>query len=284
MRKSQEGILGIRKDNYSGLPDSLKEFNYYYQDCGHVIMAIPEIILNAAIENDDLDMYECPVPCKYVLEQGFRIFDNHVVVDCNYDRFLGLIVDDSYYEYTDDCFNNQDKIVKTTIGEQFFLPITQEGMFFDTDKTGANLVVGFNSPTEEEVMQFDSSIRSEFRLVIKDDILFILAKIGKLNWMDASYNPSVASSLDLFNIDIIDGSGIPMWVYLVDVRTNILKAQKLIGLGTKFSKDFQRMAKEIVDKSGQINDFNYRLQKVYQKYSTKDLLNFSSTYYKTGEK
>lgn len=58
MRRAHEGILGIKKDNYPGLPDILKEFNYYYQDCGHVIMAIPEIILNEAIQNGDLDMFE----------------------------------------------------------------------------------------------------------------------------------------------------------------------------------------------------------------------------------
>lgn len=284
MRKSHRGIAGISKDNYNGLPDNLKEFNYYYQDCGHVIMAIPESILKRAIENGDLDMYECPVPCKYVLEQGYRIVENHVVVDCNYNSFLGLVVDESYYEYDNES-SDQDKseIVKSQVGERFFLNVYREGMFFDTDETGANLIVCFSSPTQKEIAQFDSSVRSEFRLTVKNDILFVLAKIGDLNWMDASYNPSLAPSLKPLDIDIVDGNGIPMWVYLVDARTNILKAQKLIGLGTKFSKDLQRMAKSTM-KNGQDNDFNYRLQKIYNRYTTQELVGFSGSYYKTGEK
>lgn len=36
--------LGIEKDNYE-LPEELREFNHYYNDTGHVIMAIPESIL-----------------------------------------------------------------------------------------------------------------------------------------------------------------------------------------------------------------------------------------------
>ena len=30
MRRSHEGVLGVSKDNYSGIPKELAEFNYYY--------------------------------------------------------------------------------------------------------------------------------------------------------------------------------------------------------------------------------------------------------------
>ena len=62
MRRSHEGLRGITKDNYVGLPKELDEFNYYYNDgeTGHVIMAIPECLMNEAEENGDLDLFECP--------------------------------------------------------------------------------------------------------------------------------------------------------------------------------------------------------------------------------
>lgn len=39
MRKSHEGIKGVVKDNYPGLPEELQPFSYYYTDneTGHVI-------------------------------------------------------------------------------------------------------------------------------------------------------------------------------------------------------------------------------------------------------
>ncbi len=101
MRRSHEGLdpSGIVKDNYPGLPEELKEFSYYYKDgTGHVIMAIPESVLQEAEEDGDLDMYECPVPVKYVLNRGYRIYKAHVICDATYDMDMGLLIDEKYYE------------------------------------------------------------------------------------------------------------------------------------------------------------------------------------------
>ena len=100
MRRSHEGINGVEKDNYSGLPTELNEFNYYYRDgeTGHVIMAIPECLLDEAEKNGDLDMYECPFPVKYILKKGYRIHKNHVICDAKYDMNVGLIIEEKYFE------------------------------------------------------------------------------------------------------------------------------------------------------------------------------------------
>lgn len=101
MRRSHEGLNAvlIKKDDYSGLPEELREFNYYYGDgdTGHVVMAIPKCLLAEAQSNGDLDMFECPIPCKYVLERGYEMVEGHVVVDVPYGTF-GAEVDDRYFE------------------------------------------------------------------------------------------------------------------------------------------------------------------------------------------
>lgn len=100
MRRSHEGLSGIIKDDYVGLPKELKEFNYYYKDgeTGHVIMAIPECLLEKADKDGDLDMFECPFPVKYVLENGYKIYKNHVVCDGNYDSVFGLKIENKWFE------------------------------------------------------------------------------------------------------------------------------------------------------------------------------------------
>lgn len=99
MRRSHEGLTGIEKDNYPGLPDELKPFNYYYHDeNGHVIMAIPESLLEKAMQVGDLDMFECPFPCKYVLQKGYRMVDDHVICEGDYSWEFGLMVDEEWYE------------------------------------------------------------------------------------------------------------------------------------------------------------------------------------------
>ena len=100
MRRSHEGLRGITKDNYVGLPEELKEFNYYYNDgeTGHVIMAIPECLLDEAKENGDLDMFECPFPVKYVLQNGYKIYKNHIICEGKYDEIFGLEINQMWYE------------------------------------------------------------------------------------------------------------------------------------------------------------------------------------------
>lgn len=100
MRRSHEGLHGITKDNYLGLPEDLKEFNYYYNDgeIGHVIMAIPECLLDEAERNGDLDMFECPFPVKYVLKNGYRVYKDHVICDGKYDMTFGLEIEEKWYE------------------------------------------------------------------------------------------------------------------------------------------------------------------------------------------
>lgn len=39
-------------------------------------MAIPECKLNEAIEDGDLDMFECPFPVKYVLQKDIGFMKN----------------------------------------------------------------------------------------------------------------------------------------------------------------------------------------------------------------
>ena len=61
-------------------------------------MAIPECLLEEAEKNTDLDMFECPFPVKYVLENGYRIYKDHVICEGKYDMIFGLMIDKKWYE------------------------------------------------------------------------------------------------------------------------------------------------------------------------------------------
>jgi hypothetical protein len=80
------------------LPDELKELHYYISDSGHCILCILKMHLDKARQSDMYN-YEVPVPARYVLENGYEVFNGHVVVDAEYSSSLGLIVDESYFEY-----------------------------------------------------------------------------------------------------------------------------------------------------------------------------------------
>lgn len=101
LRRSLEDARSIVVDGMKypkALPAELNEFYAYVRDCGHSICAIPHYNLLEALSGD-MDMYECCVPVKYVLEKGYQMAKGHVVVDAEYDELTGLKVDDKYYEY-----------------------------------------------------------------------------------------------------------------------------------------------------------------------------------------
>lgn len=101
LRKSHKGIIvgGVIKDDYKDLPEELKKFNYYYKDDnGHVIMAVPESLLEEAKHKGNLDVFEVPMPVKFVLKVGYRMICDHVVVQAEYDRNFGVMIPDEFYE------------------------------------------------------------------------------------------------------------------------------------------------------------------------------------------
>ena len=99
MRKSLKDIKHMVKDvPYPYImPDKLLPYHYYLLDAGHSIMCVLKCHLKEA--QKDMDLYEVPVPVKYVLQKGFEIKNGYIIVDANYDSTLGLMVDEKYYEF-----------------------------------------------------------------------------------------------------------------------------------------------------------------------------------------
>lgn len=89
IRKSLRNIGGVRKVTYKELPNDLQDFIYYVPDSGYVVMAVPLVFYNEATK--DLSEYECAVPCKYIKEHGYKLIDDHVIVDIPYDKDFGII-------------------------------------------------------------------------------------------------------------------------------------------------------------------------------------------------
>lgn len=273
MRRSHEGLSGIKKDNYP-LPEELKEFNYYYSDDnGHVVMAIPESLLNEAIKNGDLDLFECPVPCKYVLEQGYRMFQDHVVVDCNFDDFE-VDIDESYYEYNDEPELQETNIYKFEIGSKFPIEINTVGHFLEFIGNSVNWITNYSKPSSQEIYEYSNSKEIEFRYLVLDGVLLFLVKIGELKWQEAPYNISIMRDCTFAKTEVVE-PGVPIYIYLVEAETGILKSQRLLKLDVQFSRDMQNILNSLSNHTITITDWNNRLNRIYQKYTTEELARLS---------
>ena len=282
MRKSLEGLYGVEKDHYWGLPRELEDYNYYLNDgeTGHVIMAVPECLLANETEKTDLDMWECPFPVRYVLEKGYRMYKNHVICDGKYDSFLGLQIDRKYYEtyWEPEKKNNDTELEVFSVGQ--VIPEFKgrsEGVMFDLTDAGALMVVFFNSPTESEVKQFDTDSPFEIRFMSIWNVIMLTVKIGNLNWMDAPYSVHLSQNLTIMPV-IDDGNGIGLTLMLVDCRTGEIKSIRLLGLSTKFSAELCKEIDKQRETSFNRTEYDLTLGRLYAVYPTKKIVQMSNKY------
>lgn len=258
------------KDNYKGLPEELIPFNYYYEDgeTGHVIMAIPDVLLKEIKSVQDMSNYECPVPIKYVLYKGYRLLHNHVIVDVPYGEF-GLEIDESYYEY-----DKQERPVSFTVITDtinIYLGLGDNNIFDIIDI--GHVLIMYKDPTEMEIQKFNTE-RVELRTKVVENIIFLTMKIGELQWMDIPYNPHMSKYLNISQFSQIQSLDIEF--ILVDSSTGIIKCKNTYSFNDKFTYSFKKQIFDVLtlkfDQKKYYNDISH----IYKKYSSRDIAEMSS--------
>ncbi|MZK49025.1 hypothetical protein [Clostridium beijerinckii] len=162
---------------------------------------------------------------------------------------------------------------KLEIGELFNEGVTKykEGIVFDIDDNGCNLIIRFNSPSNNEVKAIkQGSLKCGY--YTEKEAIFMLFKFDGIEWMDAPYSVELSKKLTKIH-EINDGQGLALNIYLIDADTGILKAMRLIGLPTAFS----RKIKVIVERQRSMPFENYyqTINAVYMKYPTKKLVDYA---------
>jgi hypothetical protein len=160
---------------------------------------------------------------------------------------------------------------KFEVGKLFEEGKTQysEGTRFDFRQDGAVLILFFDRPTSQEIEQIKTG-RFEIGFFEKDEIIFMLSRLGSMNYIDAPYSVHLSKP---FSFDELrEGMGFGLNIFLVDASNGILKALRYIGLSTDFSC---RLQKAIVGQKTMKFDrraYDMKLQHIYANYSTNDLV------------
>lgn len=149
------------------------------------------------------------------------------------------------------------------------------------------MIVQFSDPEINEVEQFKEGKPFEIKFTTLYGIMMITVKIGNLNWMDAPYSPNLSKGTVKYQMPQ-DGQGLALTIYFADANTGELKSLRLVGLSTRFTQELFKEA--MMQKMAPFNIAEYQnnLNKVFQRYSTKDIVKFSRfrnrRFYKRGNK
>lgn len=76
------------------------------------------------------------------------------------------------------------------------LPPGPDGVTFDLSDDGATLLLQLSRPTATEKKAFNSGISIQFSVV--EQIIFVLCRMGALQWMGAPYYKFLSKSLSHF--------------------------------------------------------------------------------------
>ena len=154
-----------------------------------------------------------------------------------------------------------------------------DGPFYNYGKGTHNLTIFLATPSTAEM----ESIRfgkAQFAVTVKDGIIFLLFKFGDAPWMDCPYqwwlNSPANRTLPPKEVGLTEGA--LMQIILVDAATGIIQALRAIGMAHETTLALHAAIRKQARTAwlGRA-DHGKRLEKVYKRYTTVDLVNDASS-------
>lgn len=157
----------------------------------------------------------------------------------------------------------------------------QEGIRMGYDDSGLYLTACLDRLTEKEIDKLRIG-KAEFALYENSGILFLLAKIpGVLSWSDAPFHIKLYED-ERKVPEIPEGAGLALTIYGIEATTGKIKSMRLIGLGTKFSRELVQVIRNQqtgppVDRQG----YNQQLEAIYGMYTCEMMVQRAIATYRT---
>lgn len=80
-----------------------------------------------------------------------------------------------------------------------------EGCYFESTPSGLICIYNFARPTQQEIDSFKSGTPGEIRFVRLDGILFLLTKLGVLEWNESPYAVQLSKSMSFPKVEADKG-------------------------------------------------------------------------------
>ncbi len=173
---------------------------------------------------------------------------------------------------------NNEEFVCYCVGQKYNKVMPGDGAIFELAGDKGYINIGFTDMTSEETATIESG-KLDISLSVIEGLVFITANFEDKLIFDMPFNAGLYSE---FNIEDPAPYGYMVPIVAVDNRDNVIKALRVVGLDPEFSAKLYSFAKKQWE--DKISNFDERLQSVYSRYSTKDILRFAILQNKVGDK
>jgi hypothetical protein len=154
------------------------------------------------------------------------------------------------------------------VGQLYLPPRTEypEGCEFNFYDGGYQLNLYWDNPNKQEIQAVQKG-KANFSLLIHEQIIFLLYQFKPLLWGDAPYHYSLVP-VDRRSSpkSIEEGQGVLLTIILIDARTGIVRAIRIIGLSTNLSRKLVDAIAIQVANPIAPQDYSNRVDQAYSKY------------------
>lgn len=169
-------------------------------------------------------------------------------------------------------------MIKIEVGRPFPSSNIIEGVAINFEEEGFYLPIGFRNITDKEVHAFKND-KINIDIAFVNNIIFIVFEIdGVVELSDVAFHIAL-STTPLRFLDLNDGEGYKLHMFLIDSNNNELKAIRII----EFSNDFSTVLKNLIDKQldefFNMQDYEKKLANIFNKMTQQDLKNISLSHF-----
>ena len=139
--------------------------------------------------------------------------------------------------------------------------------FIELDYVNCNLIVGMKYPTKQEIKAYKSG-KILLKLVVRPCAIFIVFKIGNLDWCDVAYsiclNQEIQQSKSHNNVKKKYPTKLNL--VLVDSNSQVVKVYRALKLSKQFSNILNNAIREQCSTAPSVNNYNVEVKKIYDNF------------------
>lgn len=169
-------------------------------------------------------------------------------------------------------------MIKIEVGRPFPSSNIIEGVAINFEEEGFYLPIGFRNITDKEVHAFKND-KIDIDIAFVNNIIFIVFEIdGVVELSDAAFHIAL-STTPLRFLDLNDGEGYKLHMFLIDSNNNELKAIRIIELSNDFSTVLKNLIDKQLDEFFNMQDYEKKLANIFNKMTQQDLKNISLSHF-----
>lgn len=159
--------------------------------------------------------------------------------------------------------------IRYSVGDKFDKKLEKDGAVFEVYDHTFNIVIGMSDFTDEEIKVLETG-KLDIYLSAVEGIIFITAKFGDSFILDMPFNAGLYKE---FDTELAENTGIAGAIFIIDNNDNTIKAMRGYGFDANFTKYLYKFARQ--QRENKINDYDEHVQKVYERYTPADIINFA---------